>query len=65
MDKASNTIEGRLFPDLGTYLTITPMTRGLDEANIETLRKLFRSYGKLRPVIDLIMKYESKLVEKT
>jgi len=41
------------------------MTRGLDEANIETLRKLFRSYGKPRPVIDLIMKYESKMVEKT
>jgi O-antigen/teichoic acid export membrane protein len=50
---------------LATYLTILPITKGLYEADIEILRKLFSNYGKLKPIIDLVIKYESKLVEKT
>jgi O-antigen/teichoic acid export membrane protein len=48
---------------LAVYLTILPITKGLDEADIEILRKLFSNYGKLKPIIDLVMRYESKLME--
>jgi len=48
---------------LAIYLTILPITKGLDETDIEILRKLFSNYGKLKPIIGLVMKYESKLME--
>jgi hypothetical protein len=50
---------------LATYLTVLPIIKGLDKTDIEILRKLFSNYGKLKPIIDLVMRYESKLVEKT
>jgi O-antigen/teichoic acid export membrane protein len=50
---------------LATYLTVLPIIKGLDKTDIEILGKLFSNYGKLKPIIDLVMKYESKLVEKT
>jgi O-antigen/teichoic acid export membrane protein len=50
---------------LATYLTILPIIRGLDKTDIEILRKLSSNYGKLKPIIDLVMRYESILVKKT
>jgi O-antigen/teichoic acid export membrane protein len=50
---------------LAVYVTVLPIIRGLEEVDIEVLGKSFRNYDRLRPLIDLIMKYESILMRKT
>jgi len=50
---------------LAVYMTALPIIKGLEKVDIEVLGKYFRNYDRLRQVIDLIMKYESKLMRKT
>jgi hypothetical protein len=50
---------------LAVYMTVLPIIRGLEKVDIEVLGKFFRNYDGLRPVINLIMKYESILMRKT
>ncbi len=46
---------------LTTYITMLPIIKVLDKKDIEILRTLFSKYDKLRPVAELLLKYELKL----
>lgn len=50
---------------LAVYMSVLPIIRGLEKVDIEVLGKFFRNYDGPRPLIDLITKYESKLMRKT
>ena len=49
---------------LAVYMTVLPIIKGFQKSDVMTFRNLFRNYGKLMPVVDLIMKYELKLIDK-
>jgi len=47
------------------YLTILPILKAFQKSDVDVLRNLFKNYGMLKPISELIIKYELKLIEKT
>ena len=46
------------------YATILPLLKALKKIDIEILGMVLQSYNLIRPIINLIIKYESRLVER-
>ena len=46
------------------YTTMLPIVKALQKTDIDVLRNLFQNQGVLKPVAELLVKYESNLIEK-
>ena len=46
------------------YATILPLLKALKKIDIEILGMVLQSYNLIRPIINLIVKYESRLVKR-
>jgi len=46
------------------YMTMLPIVKALQKTDVDILRNLFQNQGMLKPVVELLVKYESNLIEK-
>jgi len=49
---------------LTIYMTMLPIVKALQKNDINILRNLFQNQGMLKPVAELLIKYESSLIER-
>lgn len=50
---------------LAVYMTMLPVVKAFQRIDVDVLRNLFKNYSILKPIVELIIKYELKLMGKT